>query len=291
MSSTHRVPSRAGVGLRLPHIEEAVATQPSVGWLEIHPENFLANPHATELLQELAVRYPTSVHTVGLSVGSVSGIDRGHLKCVRALIDRVDPVLVSGHLAWSTHGAEYLNDLLPLPFDHETLQIVAAHLHEVQDGLGRPYLLENPSSYVGFAGSTMTEVQFLNELVDRTGCRLLCDVSNVYLSAHNMGYDPHAYIDGLPADAIAEIHLGGFTPEDDAATPGGTVLIDTHATEVASPAWDLYAYALGRFGPKPTLIEWDNDIPAFTTLLGQAAVADAVAAKTLEPEARRVGAR
>ncbi len=291
MSSIHRMPSRAGVGLRLPHIEEAVATQPSVGWLEIHPENVLANPHATELLQELAVRYPISVHTVGLSVGSVGGIDRGHLKRVRALIDLVDPVLVSGHLAWSTHGSEYLNDLLPLPFDEETLQLVARHLQEVQDGLGRPYLLENPSSYVGFAGSTMTEVQFLNELVDRTGCRLLCDVSNVYVSAHNMGYDAHAYIDGLPAEAITELHLGGFTPEDDASTPGGTVLIDTHATEVASPAWDLYAYALGRFGLKPTLIEWDNDIPAFTTLLGQAAVADAVAAKTIEAEARRVAAR
>ena len=291
MSSIHRMPARAGISLRLPHIEEAVATRPPAGWFEIHPENFLANPHATELLQELAGRYPISVHTVGLSVGSVGGIDRAHLKRVHGLIDRLDPVLVSGHLAWSTHGAEYLNDLLPLPFDEETLRLVAEQLHQVQDGLGRPYLLENPSSYVGFAGSTMTEVQFLNELVNRTGCRLLCDVSNVHVSAHNMGYDAHAYIDGLPAEAITELHLGGFTPEDDAATPGGTVLIDTHATEIASPAWDLYAYALGRFGLKPTLIEWDNDIPAFTTLLDEAALADALAAKTLEPEARRVAAR
>ncbi|NOT27188.1 MAG: DUF692 domain-containing protein, partial [Acidobacteria bacterium] len=291
MTSSDRVPARAGVGLRLPHIEEAVATRPSAGWFEIHPENFLANPHATELLQELAGQYPISVHTVGLSVGTASGIDRAHLKRVRALIDRIDPVLVSGHLAWSTHGAEYLNDLLPLPFDDETLRIVSAQLREVQDQIGRSYLLENPSSYVGFAGSTMTEVQFLNELVDRTGCRLLCDVSNVYLSAHNMGYDAHAYIDGLPAEAIAELHLGGFTPEDDPATPGGLVLIDTHANEVTSPAWDLYAYALDRFGAKPTLIEWDDDIPAFGTLLGQAAMADAIAAKVLEPEAQRVAAR
>ena len=291
MSSIRHMPARAGVGLRLPHIEEAVATQPSVGWLEIHPENFLANPHATELLQELAERFPISVHTVGLSVGSVSGIDRMHMKRMRTLIDLVDPVLVSGHLAWSTHGAEYLNDLLPLPYDDETLQVVAGHLREVQDGLGRPYLLENPSSYVGFAGSTMTEVQFLNELVDRTGCRLLCDVSNVYLSAHNMGYDAHAYIDGLPAEAISELHLGGFAPEEDEATPGGIVLVDTHATEVAGPAWELYAYALGRFGLKPTLIEWDNDIPAFTTLLAQAEMADAVAARTLDRESQRVAAR
>ena len=143
MTSTDRMPARAGIGLRLPHIEEAVATRPSIGWLEIHPENFLANPHATELLQELAGRYPISVHTVGLSVGSVSGIDRAHLRRVRTLIDLVDPVLVSGHLAWSTHGAEYLNDLLPLPFDHETLQLVAAHLREVQAVGARGVLAED----------------------------------------------------------------------------------------------------------------------------------------------------
>jgi uncharacterized protein (UPF0276 family) len=291
MTSTARMPARAGVGLRLPHIEEAVAAHPSVGWFEIHPENFLANPHAIELLQELAGRYPISVHTVGLSVGSVSGIDRTHLRRVRALIDLIDPVLVSGHLAWSTHGAEYLNDLLPLPFDNDTLHMVAEHLREVEDGLGRRYLLENPSSYVGFAGSTMTEVQFLNELVDRTGCRLLCDVSNVHVSAHNMGYYAYAYIDGLPAAAVTELHLGGYTAEDDDATPGGVVLIDTHATEVTSPAWELYAYAVGRFDPTPTLIEWDNEIPPFATLLGQAAMADAVATTAHETEAGRVVTR
>ena len=285
------MPARAGVGLRLPHIEEAVVTRPSAGWFEIHPENFVANPHATELLQELSHAYPISVHTVGLSVGSVTGIDRAHLKRVRALIDLVDPVLVSGHLAWSTHGAEYLNDLLPLPYDDETLNLVARHLVEVQAGLGRPYLLENPSSYVGFAGSTMTEVEFLNELVDRTGCRLLCDVSNVWVSAHNMGGDARAYLDALPAAAIAELHLGGFTAEDDEATPGGRVLIDTHATAIAPPAWDLYAHAVARFGPKPTLIEWDNEIPALATLLDQASIADAVAGRSISMGARHVIAR
>jgi len=292
MSSMHRMqkPTRAGVGLRLPHIEEAVATRPSAAWFEIHPENFVANPHATELLQDLSQQYPVSVHTVGLSVGSVGGIDRGHLARVRVLIDLIDPILVSGHLAWSTHKGEYLNDLLPLPYDRETLDTVALHLHEVQDGLGRPYLLENPSSYVGFAGSTMTEVQFLNELVDRTGCQLLCDVSNVYLSGRNMGYDARGYLDGLPPDAIRELHLGGFTPEDDEATPGGQVLIDTHATPVAEPAWDLYAYAIRRFGPRPTLIEWDNEIPALGVLLDQAERADAVARVAVRGEAHRVAA-
>lgn len=290
MSSTHRIPTRAGVGLRLPHIEEVVATRPSAGWFEIHPENFVANPRATELLQDLARQYPISVHTVGLSVGSVGGIDRQHLRRVRALIDLIDPILVSGHLAWSTHKGEYLNDLLPLPYDRETLDIVARHLREVQDGLARAYLLENPSSYVGFTGSTMTEVQFLNELVDRTGCQLLCDVSNVYLSGQNMGYDARGYLDGLPAKAIRELHLGGFTPEEDEATPGGKLLIDTHATRVAEPAWDLYAYAIQRFGPRPTLIEWDNEIPALGVLLGEAEKADAVAREAGRSEAHHVAA-
>ena len=285
MPSRHRTLTKAGIGLRLPHLEEAVATQPFAGWLEIHPENFLANPHATELLVTLAGRYPISVHTVGVSVGSATGLDRRHLARVRALVDRVDPVLVSGHLAWSTHGSEYLNDLLPLPYDEDTLGIVCEQLVAVQDGLGRAFLLENPSSYVGFAGSTMTEVQFLNELVDRTGCQLLCDVSNVYVSAHNMGYDARAYLDGLPADAIGELHLGGFTREEDDATPGGDVLIDTHATGVASPSWDLYAHAVRRFGRRPTLIEWDNDIPALSPLLAEARRADGVAARACSQEA------
>ncbi len=287
MSSIHCAPTSAGIGLRLPHIEEAVATQPLVGWLEIHPENFMANPHATELLIVLAGHYPMSVHTVGLSVGSSTGLDRRHLGRVRALVDQLDPILVSGHLAWSTHGAEYLNDLLPLPYDGETLALVSDQLAEVQDGLGRPFLLENPSSYVGFVGSTMTEVQFLNELVDRTGCRLLCDVSNVYLSSHNMGYDPRAYLDGLPANAIAELHLGGFAREEDEATPGSDVLIDTHASRVAEPAWELYAYAVRRLGRRPTLIEWDNDLPCLPTLLDEARRATDVATRVCEQEHSR----
>lgn len=266
--------SRAGIGLRLPHISEVVAARPSAGWLEIHPENFVANPHAEELLIDLSREYPISVHTVGVSIGSASGIDRGHMKRVRALIDKVNPVLLSGHLAWSTHAGEYLNDLLPLPYDEETLQLVIDHIREVQDGLGRSYLVENPSSYVGFKMSTMTEPEFLCELAHRTGCRLLCDVSNIYLSAHNMHYDAHEYIDGLSAEAIGELHLGGFSPEPDEADPGSELLVDAHATAVAEPAWELYRYAVRRFGPKPTLIEWDNDIPPLSELVDQATRAD-----------------
>ena len=280
----------SGVGLRLPHIAEVVATRPQAAWFEIHPENFLANPHAAELLAEIARHYPVSVHTVGVSIGSAGGIDRAHLARVARLIDAIDPILVSGHLAWSTHEGEYLNDLLPLPYDEDTLAVLARHVDEVQQALGRTYLVENPSSYLGFAGSTMTEVEFLSRLAERTGCKLLCDVSNVHLSGHNMGFDPYAYIDGLPADAIGELHLGGFTAEDDPDEPGGTLLVDTHADRIADPAWELYAHALRRFGARPTLIEWDNEIPPFATLLVEAARADTVRAQALSPEVRRAAA-
>lgn len=290
MTSNRRVLDRTGIGLRLPHIAEVVATRPSAAWLEIHPENFLANPHATELLIELSQPYPISVHTVGVSIGSASGLDHSHVRRVRTLIDLIDPVLVSGHLAWSTHIGEYLNDLLPLPYNEETLGFLASQIAEVQEALGRPYLVENPSSYVGFRTSTMSEVEFLGELVRRTGCQLLCDVSNVHLSAHNMGYNAYEYIDGLPADAIGELHLGGFTPEEDEANPGQELLIDTHATVVAEAAWDLYAYAIRRFGPKPTLVEWDNDLPPLATLMGEAARADVIVAETLGPESHHAAA-
>lgn len=290
MTPNRLVPTGSGVGLRLPHIAEVASTRPPAAWLEIHPENFLANPHATELLTDLARHYPISVHTVGVSVGSAAGVDRAHLARVRALIDLVDPILVSGHLAWSTHEGEYLNDLLPLPYDKETLHFVARHVDEVQNELGRAYLVENPSSYIGFGASTMTEVEFLCELAQLTGCRLLCDVSNVHLSANNIGFDPYLYIDSLPIEAIGELHLGGFTIEEDEGDPGFELLIDTHATAIAEPVWRLYDHALRRFGPKPTLVEWDNALPSFSTILSEAQRADAVMAQALETDAHRADA-
>ncbi|MBX9587693.1 MAG: DUF692 domain-containing protein [Hyphomonadaceae bacterium] len=277
-----RDPRSAGVGLRLPHLAEVAATRPLAAWFEVHPENFLANPHAFELLQDIARDCPISVHTVGVSIGSAGGIDRTHLRRVRKLVDSLDPFLLSGHLAWSTHAGEYLNDLLPLPYDEETLQLVIRHVDEVQQGLGRAYLVENPSSYVGFASSTMTEVEFLCELVHRSGCRLLCDVSNILLSGHNMGFDAYAYIDALPAHAIGEVHLGGFAAEDDEGNSGGTLLVDTHSTTIAEPVWHLYAHAVRRFGLQPTLIEWDNELPALATILEEAVMADHMAAYALE---------
>jgi len=268
---------RAGVGLRLPHLLEVAAAAAPVGWLEIHPENFLANPHAREVLLDIARRCALSVHTVGVSVGSADGIDRKHLSRVAELVEELDPLFVSGHLAWSTHRGRFLNDLLPVPYDDETLRIVAAHVDEVQDTLGRPYLIENPASYVGFDGSTMTEVEFLSELVERTGCRLLCDVSNVYLSAVNMGYDPYEYIDRLPADAVSELHLGGYTREAQDDAFAGELLIDAHASPIAEPAWALYAYTLRRIGARPTLIEWDAELPTFARLTQEATSADEIA--------------
>src|SRR5215510_6293230 len=259
----------SGIGLRLPHLSEMVATLPPTGWLEVHPENFLANPHATELLTELSTHYPISFHTVGISVGSVSGIDRFHLKRLRSLIDRIHPILISGHLAWSTYRNDYLNDLLPIPCNEEALRVVTVHVDEVQDVLGRSYLIENPASYLGFCSSTMPETEFLSELVRRTGCQLLCDVSNIVVSAHNMGYSAYRYIDDFPADAIGEIHLGGYTAEEDE-----DLWIDTHPAPIAAHSWDLYVYALRRFGSKPTLVEWDNYIPPLSTLLEEATKAD-----------------
>jgi uncharacterized protein (UPF0276 family) len=260
----HALPNFPGIGLRIAHLSETVATRPVCGWLEIHPENFLANPHAQEMLLELSADYPISLHTVGISIGSAGGIDETHLRRIRDLTETIDPLFVSGHLAWSVYRNQYLNDLLPLPYNDEALDVVVRHISQVQDVLARPYLIENPASYVGFQSSTIAETQFLAEMASRTGCRLLCDVSNIVVSAHNMGFDARAYIDGFPADKVAEIHLGGYTPEEE-------LLIDTHAAPIATRAWDLYEYALQRFGPKPTLIEWDNDLPSLATLLGEAA--------------------
>jgi uncharacterized protein (UPF0276 family) len=285
MTSVRECPRRAGVGLRLPHLAEVVADRPPIPWFEIHPENFLANPHAAELLDEVARHYPVSMHTVGVSVGSAAGLDRLHLRRMCALAKRIDPFLISGHLAWSTHAGDYLNDLLPLPYDDESLDVIAAHIDEVQDAFGRQFLIENPSSYVGFTHSTMTEVEFLNEVALRTGCGLLCDVSNIYLSAHNMGFDPVRYIEGLPIDAISEFHLGGFTEEADDAEPGASVLIDTHAAAVSEAAWTLYAHAVRRIGVVPTLIERDNELPALSALIAEAKRADSIAAALVTEEA------
>ena len=276
-------PLAAGIGLRLQHLATVLRDRPRAKWFEVHPENFIANPHAAELLTEIASIYPVSVHSVGISVGSAGGIDVTHLARIKVLMARINPVMLSGHLAWSTHDGEYLNDLLPLPYTTESLALVCDHIAEVQDGLGIAYHLENPSNYLGFANSTMTETAFLNAVVARTGCRLLCDVSNIHVSAHNLGYDARRHIDELSGEAIGEFHLGGFELEDEAG--GSSVIIDTHARPIDAQAWDLYAYAVARFGRRPTMIEWDSAIPSLDVLLDEARKADAVS-DALMTEAR-----
>jgi len=263
----------AGIGLRGPHVDEVVAARPAVGWLEVHAENYMGGGAALRALERVRREYPISLHGVGLSLGSADGLDRRHLERLRALAERIQPALVSEHLAWSVSGGAYLNHLLPLPYDDETLGVVARHVDQAQARLGRRLLVENPSSYLRFRHSSIPEPQFLAELARRTGCGLLCDVNNVFVSGHNVGFDPDAYLDALPAAAIGEIHLAGHSRND---ADGRPILIDDHGRPVSDAVWALYARALRRFGPVPSLVEWDTDLPALSTLLGEARRADEV---------------
>lgn len=255
----------AGIGLRLPHAAEIAATRPRLGFLEVHAENYMAETAALDRLLELRRDYPVSVHGVALSLGSAEELDRVHLGRFKDLIERVEPVLVSEHLAWSAIGGDYLNDLLPLPYTEESLDVFCRHVGEAQEALGRRLLIENPSSYLRFRHSTIPEAEFLAETARRTGCSILCDVNNIYVSARNFGFDPIAYLDALPAAAIGEIHLAGHH-----AAEHVNVLIDDHGSRVAQPVWELYAQTLRRFGAVPTLIEWDTNIPALELLLDEA---------------------
>jgi uncharacterized protein (UPF0276 family) len=272
------IPPRAGVGLKPQHYRDILDGAPDIGWFEIHAENYMGEggpPHA--YLTAVRERYPVSLHGVGLSIGGAGPLDKDHLDRLCALADRYQPALFSEHLAWSSHDTVYLNDLLPLPYTEETLERVCTHIDEVQDALRRQMLLENPSTYVAFVESTMSEVEFLREVVQRTACGLLLDVNNVFVQATNHGFEPRAYLDSFPAEHVGEIHLGGHAEDQD--DDGSALLIDDHGRAVADPVWGLYAHALARTGPTPTLIEWDNDVPSWPTLLAEAARADAVIAE------------
>jgi uncharacterized protein (UPF0276 family) len=265
----------SGIGLRSVHVAEVIASPPAVGWLEVHAENYMAGGPAVRALERIRASYPVSLHAVGLSLGSADGIDREHLARLRRLIDRLDPMLVSDHLAWSRFGGAYLNDLLPLPCTRDALDVVARNVDQVQERLGRALLVENPSSYLRFHASTMPEAEFLAELTRRTGCRLLCDINNLYVTATNLGLDATAYLAALPGDAIDEFHLAGHCAND---ADGATILIDDHGSPVGDAVWALYATALERFGPRPTLIEWDTDIPPLSVLVEEARHADRLTA-------------
>jgi len=268
----HGLPARAGIGLRSPHVGEVLATRPALPWLEVHPENYLGGGPAVRALLTIRGHYPLSVHAVGLSVGSADGVDRRHLGRIKDLVDRVEPSLVSEHLAWSQVGGAYLNQLLPLPYTEESLAVVSRNIDAAQTALGRRVLIENPSGYLRFVTSTIPEPEFLAALVQRTGCGLLCDLNNIYVTSENLGVDPVAYLDALPPEAVGELHLAGHSANE---ADGRTVLIDDHGSPVSPAVWALYEHALDRFGPRPTLIEWDTDIPPLEVLLGEAQRADA----------------
>src|SRR5215468_5622488 len=271
-----------GIGLRAPHVEEIVATRPSLPWLEVHAENYMTGGRAMATLEKIRRDLPVSLHGVGLSLGSAGRLDARHLDRLRTLVDQVEPCFVSEHLAWSAIDGTYLNHLLPLPYTDETLHVFAEHVREVQEVLGRRLLIENPSGYLRFRHSSIPEAEFIAEILQRTGCGLLCDVNNVFVTATNLGLDPVGYLDTLPRDAVGEIHLAGHSKND---VDGHTILIDDHGSRVVPDVWRLYAHALRRFGPIPTLIEWDTDVPSLSVLLDEAHRADDVREAVIREEA------
>jgi hypothetical protein len=241
-----------------------------VDWLEIHAENYMGDGgRPLAQLRHLAERFPISVHGVGLSIGGEGPLDPEHLARLKHLVDWLKPASFFEHLAWSTHDAHFFNDLLPLPYTDATLARICDHIDMVQTLLGRRMLLENPSSYLAFAESTWEEPAFLHEIAKRTGCGLLLDVNNVFVSATNLGYRPQDYIDAYPLDLVGEIHLGGHDEDED--DHGRPLLIDSHGAEVVDPVWSLLSYTLTRSGPKPTLVEWDTDVPEWSVLEAEAA--------------------
>jgi uncharacterized protein len=267
------LPPTVGIGLRSPHVARVRAEHPAIGWLEVHSENyFIDGGPALANLDAIRADYPVSLHGVGMSLGSADPLDMTHLARLTRLVARVEPALVSEHLCWSHVDGRHMNDLLPLPFTEDALAIVCQRIDQVQTALARPILVENISAYLRFSDDAMTEWEFVAAVAVRSGCKLLFDVNNVYVNAVNHGFDPLEFVAAIPGDAVAEIHLAGF----DASGP---CLIDNHGARVAAPVWELYRATIGCFGPKPTLIEWDTDLPALDVLLDEAATAQ----RMLEP--------
>ncbi len=264
-------PAAAGIGLRFQHHRVVLETRPAIAWLEVHTENYMGGGAAIRTLEAIRRDYPVSLHGVGLSLGSADGLDAGHLERIRDVVGRIEPGLVSEHLSWSVVGGTYMADLLPLPMTEEALEVVCRHVDQSQAYLQRRILIENPSSYLLYAHSTIPEWDFLSEVARRTGCGILCDVNNIYVSACNHGWDASAYLAALPAQAVGEIHLAGHTLKQ--IDSGQTLRIDDHGSRVAPEVWALYTQALARYGPVPTLVEWDTNIPSLDILLAEAAQA------------------
>lgn len=268
------MPARAGIGLRAPHVARVLAERPPIAWLETHSENlFAAGGSFHHALEHIRADYPLSLHGVGLSLGSADALDRAHLQRLREVVDRYQPALVSEHLCWGALGGRHSNDLLPLPFTEEALALMVSRIGQVQDALGREILVENISTYLHFEGGDYSEWDFVDAVVRRSGCGLLCDVNNIYVNSVNHGFDPRVYLRALPPAAVKEIHLAGFTRKENLPVP---LLIDSHSQRVDTQVWALYADAIALFGPVPTLIEWDQDIPELEVLLDEAARAEEV---------------
>ena len=268
------IPACAGIGLRSVHHAALAAGRAPIGWIEAHTENYFhEGGAATAALLRARSNYPLSLHGVGLGLGSADGIDREHLARVQHAIRRFEPGLVSEHACWGHVGGEFFNDLLPLPYTDEAVELLARQVGEAQDFLGIQLLIENVSAYVTFEHSHLSEWEFLCAVAEVSGCGLLLDVNNVYVSSRNLGFDAHAFIAGLAPGSVREIHLAGHARS-------GTLLIDTHGSKVCAEVWDLYAIALARFGALPTLIEWDTDIPALDALIAQATQADQILEST-----------
>jgi len=271
-ASRHALPPRPGVGYKPQHFSNILEDARPVEWLEIHAENYMGDGgRPLAQLRHLAERFPLSVHGVGLSIGGEGRLDVDHLARLKHLCGWLKPASFSEHLAWSTHDSAFLNDLLPLPYTAQTLARVCDHIDEVQSTVGRRMLLENPSVYLDFVESDMDEIDFLAEIARRTGCGLLLDVNNVYVSSTNRQTDPDTYIDRFPHHLVGEIHLGGHDEDQD--DQGAPLLIDSHGKPVVDPVWALYARTIAVGGPKPTLIEWDNDVPDWPTLAAEATLA------------------
>ncbi|MDF3192287.1 DUF692 domain-containing protein [Pseudomonas paracarnis] len=267
------LPYRAGLGLKTEHFTEVLETRPDIGFFEVHAENYMvAGGPFHHYLGLIRAQYPLSLHGVGLSIGGEGPLDREHLARLATLIERYQPQSFSEHLAWSSHGPVFLNDLLPLAYDASTLERVCEHVDQAQSTLKRPMLLENPSTYLQFQRSTLDETDFISEIVRRTGCGLLLDVNNVYVSCINHQRDPLAYIDALPLHAVGEIHLAGFAEDTDSL--GDRLLIDDHGAPIDNAVWQLYAQVLARTGAVATLIERDNQVPAFSVLQTEARQAE-----------------
>lgn len=269
------LPLRAGAGLKAEHIDAILTDDYKIGFLEVHAENYMGDGGpAHRALAAVRAEFPLSVHGVGLSIGSETGINPVHLDRLAKVVERYEPAMVSEHLAWSSHDAGYFNDLLPVPYNSESLERVIAHIGQIQDRLKRPILLENPSTYVAFEQSTMSETDFIRDIAKRSGCGLLLDVNNVFVSATNHGWKALHYLRDFPLELVEEIHLAGHA--EDVDDEGDPLLIDAHDRPVADAVWELYQIVISQAGALPTLVEWDNDVPDWPVLRREAQLADAI---------------